>query len=353
MICLSFYWFEEGKLNIFFFFFSYFFQQKFATQTEANSDRIGDNLIIKNFPDMIVEARIKNDLDHLYRRSNHVSQGGGSSSITEFLNNFQGTMEKLLLSRPDTSPEKGKWNLAKRNIRKHVFSSVKSLDCSIDPILLQMLNFLATEIPEALKVLVVDLILDIQELLKASICKGVTKVSLQCANFSSNLSDVYNKCQSVLLKLKLTQLKICMYDCLTYIEGKRENVTMPEVAYVIKNCCEDICEELFKIMKRDSSLFGIIVSDFHEERTYGVFSSDFKDVVFFNGAGIVLEMQVTDIHLLQRKELYYISHKGKYSLGQMYSSGHFFGYVHYFLILYCICMLFVYIVHKYNLYNLF
>jgi hypothetical protein len=234
---------------------------------------------------------------------------GRSCSVTVIVQKLQEKWTKLCTGI-DKWQEKNCWKKIQSNIRKQFFSDIKHIDGSLEPIFHELLTFLSSETSELLKVFIVDLALDIQELLKASVCKQKTCLRSQCVYFLTVFHTVYDQCTNLLLKFKLTQLKIVVYDCLTYNDQKEpDNFT--DVAYVIKNNMENISEELFNIMKKDC--VGIVVYDLEDRRVHGLFTSDFQDSVFFSEDGMVLEANISDIYLLQRRELYYIAIKGNFS----------------------------------------
>jgi len=165
---------------------------------------------------------------------------------------------------------------------------------------------------EKLKAFVIDIILDIQEILKASICKGVTTLCHKFEHYSKSLNTIYLNCKSLALKLKLSELKVVIYDCLSHREDLNEEEIWNDVAYIIKNDVIDIFGELFKLLKKDTFLEGNIILDLQGQQTFCVFYKDLSEALFFNKDGLVNESKFSDIAFLQRKDLYYISIAGVY-----------------------------------------
>jgi hypothetical protein len=235
---------------------------------------------------------------------------GGSYSATVIMQKLEEKWTRLSIGIEEWQ-QTNCWKKIQSNVRKQFFSDIKHLDCSFEPIFHLLLQFLSSETSELLKVLVADLVLDIQELLKSSICKQATCLRSQSGFFLTVFRSVYGQCKNILLKFKLIQMKILFYDCLTYNDGNEPD-NFSDVAYIIKNNIANVSEELFKIMKKDS--VGIIVSDLEDRIVYGLFTSDFQQAIFFSEDGFVSEAKIGDISLLQRKELFYIALKGNFSV---------------------------------------
>ncbi len=193
--------------------------------------------------------------------------------------------------------------------RKDIFKTVKRYGESLVPVLDTVFDALLLDNDEHLTNYLLDVLLDMQELLKASICKGRTILHDISQCYDAQLDFLYKKFLSISNKVKLTAVKIAMYDCFTY-DGSGKY--MPEVAYVSSNELLHPVEEIFNIMVKDKKLHGQTLLSLENEVVFSIFSEDLSKVVFFNQKlGIILETKVEKITVLQRKDLLYIAHRGK------------------------------------------
>lgn len=187
--------------------------------------------------------------------------------------------------------------------RKNFFSKTKRLEGSLEPILLACFEILSSDYSEIIKILAADNILDIQEVLKKSICKGTTLLGEKSVLSSQRLNIIYNECQSLTLKFKITALKIVMEECFSF---KKKFHIFPDVDEEIPSCVE----EILKIMTRNNQLHKVIILDMTDEKTFAIFDSKYEKVLFLKTSGIVLETAVQDIKRLRRGDLSYLCIQG-------------------------------------------
>ncbi len=191
-----------------------------------------------------------------------------------------------------------------RSERKKFFKFVKHLESSLQIVTDAVFVLLSSNKSEQIKLLLIDHILDIQELMKTSICKGITSLKSSSGSYSSSLKVLLQQPNSLSLVLKLTTLKLVIEDCISFKES------IQDVGIEVLSVYESRLEELFSILKAEQMLHGIIVNDLKNDKVFAIFDKDFKEVIFFNQYGILLVTKLCELKLIRRKQLYYICHKG-------------------------------------------
>jgi hypothetical protein len=206
-------------------------------------------------------------------------------------------------------------NVNSREERKRFFKRIKQSSGSCLTSILEMLsNILLSDTSQLLRSLIFDQILDIQELVKASICRGITR------NFKNvlpaNLDFLYQKCKTLTNKVKLTALKFVISDWITFtdveIMPQLANVTLLhtiDTHYTLHTT--DPIEGIFKVIQEDTALQGITVLSLQNETVFCIFDTEEDEVIFFNNTRILFETKLNQIKVVKRKEVFYISNKGK------------------------------------------
>jgi hypothetical protein len=236
--------------------------------------------------------------------------GGGPNILMSFTKRFK-EIQRLQIKDLE---KKDLWKNLQRKLRKYYFSYFKNLNEDIAPYLNEILSYVFSEKCELRQAFVINLILDIQELLKISKCKGISTFNNYHEYYSRTLNDIHRLCHGLNSKVLVTKLQIVLCDVLLLRNKGREKDMMPNVSYIIK---QDLCliqQEVFNILKKDLSLNGVTVLDLKNVTVYCLLSHDFQKAFFFDAEGLSLEANIQEISLLRRKEVYYISIKGKYSL---------------------------------------
>jgi hypothetical protein len=187
------------------------------------------------------------------------------------------------------------------------FIKVKPDIGTLLPVLENIFDVLLTDISENMTSLFFDHILDVQELLKASICKGITFLHHKGATFDSHLDYLYTKVTSLTNRVKIKALKLFFYDCITY-DGSV--MFMPEMAYVCGNESIKPVKEIYEIMIKEKDHLGVILLALNNGDIFSIFNDDITKAVFFNQCGILFETEVKNLKVLQKKDLCYLWFQG-------------------------------------------